>query len=445
MWFRYLLTGVASKDTNKTNQPHRGVYCGEVKLPLKLSVKSPAKLPANHRQSSRCSYMGRLLTLLLCLCSLTGIQARAQLPATVSATTQVSLVTVFPGDPVYTMFGHSAIRFVDPVSGLDASFNYGTFDFDRTFVFRFASGRLDYRLSVTPSEPAFRHYERENRTIVEQVLNLDSTEVQVLYELLLVNYRPENRYYRYDFFFDNCSTRIRDIIEVALADQIAATGNPGESYRDLLKPYIGRRPLLASLMNVGLGASADADASPRDYAFLPVELIGQFASTTLADGRPLVATTDTLHVADPAPPSRVTTAVVLTWLVVVLAILVSISRHRRGLPRRRWVDSVVFGLSGLAGMLLAYLWFGSEHAVARNNLNLMWAAPTHLVAAVAVLKRHLPAWLRVYLTVTGVAAVVFICGLSWWTQEIHPLVFPIVVLIAFRAGRCLTSAANRPA
>lgn len=371
--------------------------------------------------------------------------AHAQLPASVTPATRVSLVTVFPGDPVYTMFGHSAIRFVDPATGLDASFNYGTFDFDGTFVFRFASGRLDYRLSVTPSEPAFRHYERENRTIVEQVLDLDSTEAEALYQLLLVNYQPENRYYRYDFFFDNCSTRIRDIIEAALGEQIEATADAGTTYRDLLKPYIGRRPLLAALMNVGLGASADREASARDYAFLPVELVEQFASTTRDDGRALVSQTDTLHVAGAAPPSRVTAAAILTWVAVLLAMFVSVLRHRRGLPRRRWVDAVVFGASGLAGLLLAYLWFGSEHVVTRANLNLLWATPTHLAAAVGVLKRHLPAWVRVYLTIAGLAAGILVCGLSWWTQEIHPLVVPIVVLIAFRAGRCLTSAANRPA
>ena len=160
------------------------------------------------------------------LCVGTASPANAQLPNRVSDSTAVSIVTVMPGNPVYTMFGHTAIRFRDPESGLDASFNYGTFDFDNTFPIRFASGKLDYRLDVTPSEPAFRHYRGEGRTIVEQQLTLTAQHAQRLYELLLVNYRPENRYYRYDFFFDNCSTRIRDILEEAAACLLYTSPSP---------------------------------------------------------------------------------------------------------------------------------------------------------------------------------------------------------------------------
>ena len=106
-----------------------------------------------------------LLSVLLLFCA----RASAQLPPNVSTDTGVTLLTVLPGDPAYTMFGHTALRFVDPATGLDASFNYGTFDFDKTFVFRFASGKLDYRLDVVPTEPSFRHYRSENRTIIEPV------------------------------------------------------------------------------------------------------------------------------------------------------------------------------------------------------------------------------------------------------------------------------------
>ncbi len=379
------------------------------------------------------------LTLLLCIGFVSP--ASAQLPSRISDSTAVSIITVMPGNPVYTMFGHSAIRFANPESGLDASFNYGTFDFDNTFPFRFASGKLDYRLDVTPTEPAFRHYRGEGRTIVEQHLTITPQQATRLYELLLVNYRPENRYYRYDFFFDNCSTRIRDILEEATSVTIGDQGRVSEeTLRDLLTPYIHDRPALAALMNSGLGVGADQLATVRDRAFLPVELMHQLEASGL------VATVDTLYAAGPRPGNRVPGAALGLWAVALLLGVVTILRARKRQARLRWIDVVLFGVVGLAGAVLTYLWFGSEHVVARKNLNLIWALPTHALIVFAVAKRHLPTWTRIYFAITLLLAFVLFCGLSWWTQGIHALALPIATMIAFRAGRCLLSATtNRPA
>jgi hypothetical protein len=363
------------------------------------------------------------------------------------------MVTVLPGDPVYTMFGHSALRFVDPQSGFDASFNYGTFDFDRSFPLRFASGRLDYRLSVEPTQPSFRQYQLEGRTILEQHLALDPAAVGRLYALLLENYRPENRYYRYDFFFDNCSTRIRDMIEAATGGFVGASpgdtvrSQPGGrlSLRDLLEPYTERRPVLGALMHTALGVGADRPATEREKAFLPIELLKQIDRSHIP-GSTMVVSIDTLYDAGPLPESRVLMATWAVWLVVLAVMAASVVRFWKGRPRIRSVDVSIFAAAGVAGLLLVYLWFGSEHVVASKNLNILWAWPTHVLAAACLTKRHLPAWMRGYLAIFAASAVLFLCGLLWWTQEVPALMLPIVLLLAFRAGRCLLPAStNRPA
>ncbi|MBT8399344.1 MAG: DUF4105 domain-containing protein, partial [Rhodothermia bacterium] len=129
-----------------------------------------------------------------------------------SESSRISLVTVMPGDAVHSLFGHSAIRVSDPDRGLDLSYSYGTFNFDDDFfVAKFALGRMDYYLSVAYWRNALKLYrDIEERPAVEQVLDLTHEERERLFDFLQTNAREENRYYRYDFLFDNCSTRIRD-------------------------------------------------------------------------------------------------------------------------------------------------------------------------------------------------------------------------------------------
>ena len=389
---------------------------------------------------------------ILATCALLAVATPtfAQLPGRLSDEARITLITVFPGDPVYTMFGHSAIRVVDPATGFDASFNYGTFDFDRSFPLRFASGRLDYRLDVNSTSAALRQYEIENRTVVEQRLDLEPDVIDMVYRFLVENYRPENRYYRYDFLRDNCSTRVRDVLEIAVGRFLgqpsasrSAVIPPGaqaatrgyETYRDLLERYTNARPLLGAFIHTALGPEADQIVLDRERAFLPVELMFQTEATTV-DGRPLVTATDTLYYANGLPRSRHGIAVFLAWLVVSGCAGVSVYRWKRMRPRSRVVDPVLFGAVGIAGLLITYLWFGSEHEVASPNTNLIWAWPTHLLAAAFMTKKHLPTWMLRYLALSAAGVVVLLGGLFWWSQEIPTLVVPIAVLLAFRAGRC---------
>lgn len=369
----------------------------------------------------------------------------------------VSVLTVLPGDRLYNLFGHTVIRVRDSASGLDAGFNFGTFDFPGTlwggvgFVARFAYGELDYKLSAA-GDPLYGvewYWSNEGRPTIEQTLDLTGPQAAALFALLAENARPENATYRYDFFFDNCSTRPRDALETVLGDDMqVAVEDPGKSFRQLLDPYLVANPGVDLAMDIGLGAPADREATAREALFLPVELMRWLDASTVGGSgnpRPLVSRTDTLtwgpgaaHKDRALPwPS------IFAWAIAAGLLIVTRVDRRSGRGSRRWLDGVLFGLVGLAGLVLAFLVFVSLHTVTDRNLNLMWALPTHLAAGAVLLAGRQPNWLTPYMMATVALAVLFLVGLPFWTQEIPPAVIPLVLAIGARAAHFVVPSVSR--
>ncbi|MBL7807773.1 MAG: DUF4105 domain-containing protein, partial [Saprospiraceae bacterium] len=175
--------------------------------------------------------MKRLLLFLLLL-------PFAGIAQTLSDSAQISLMTVAPGEFVYSTFGHSAIRVKDPGTRFDRCYNYGTFDFEQpNFLLKFCQGKLLYNLDIE----SYRSFEygnlQDRRTMQEQVLNINQEQKQRLFDLLQENYKEENRYYKYDFFYDNCATRIRDIVQETFFHQLQLDSSslpPKATMRQLL-------------------------------------------------------------------------------------------------------------------------------------------------------------------------------------------------------------------
>ena len=188
-------------------------------------------------------------------------------------TTTISLITGSPGADLYNTFGHSAIRIKDPVRGIDFVYNYGTFDFSApNFYLNFTRGKLDYMLSTEPTENLRYGFLSENRSMAEQVLNLSEEQKRLLIGRLQDNYKPESRYYKYDFFFDNCATRVRDIINIGLDSTIVFNYSSVDStlrFRDLIHPYIVNLPWTHLGISIGLGSPTDRISTPYEQMFLP--------------------------------------------------------------------------------------------------------------------------------------------------------------------------------
>ena len=172
----------------------------------------------------------------------------------------ISILTCSPGNELYSLFGHTGIRVVDKANDMDIVFNYGTFDFaTQGFYFKFARGLLPYQLSCSEFRRFLSSYIHDERSVYSQTLNLDSIQKQYLMDLLVENYEPANREYLYNFLYDNCSTRVRDIIEKSTGNQITWIAQPStKSFWNLLDEYLGRSPWIQWGIHTILGSPATA-------------------------------------------------------------------------------------------------------------------------------------------------------------------------------------------
>ncbi len=383
-----------------------------------------------------------LLALALGLIQLAGTDLWAQ-SERLSESSRISLVTVMPGDAVHSLFGHSAIRVTDADRGLDLSYSYGTFNFDDDFfVAKFALGRMDYYLSVAYWRNALRLYrDIEERPAVEQVLDLTRDERDHLFNFLQANAREENRYYRYDFLFDNCSTRIRDALDEALGSSVDFRNGrrSNQTFRQLLRPYLADTPFLELGIDLLLGARVDRQASLSETAFLPDYLERTFDRAVLSDSlgreRPLVASKDSLITI--AEYSRqdggANWAALVLWIVCAFILLQTIS-DARGKKPAGMTDVILFGLVGLVGCFLLFMWFGTAHHVTAANWNLAWAWPTHLVYAAIVARREVTAATASYAGVVAMANVVLIAMWTFVPQDLNESFLAVCVMMAARGA-----------
>ena len=211
---------------------------------------------------------------ILCLLLVLSLSATAQ---QLSEKAFASLITCGPGSDFYTSFGHTALRICDSTQAVDLVFNYGTFDFSTPhFYAKFAKGILQYRLSVSDFASFMSEYAYEGRAVYEQKLLLSREELEKLLAALQLNYLPENRYYAYDFFLDNCATRVRDQIENALMNRAFYPQNTemeNISYRQLLHPAMDEELEWWKLgIDLVLGARCDRKVPTMQYMFLPFHL-----------------------------------------------------------------------------------------------------------------------------------------------------------------------------
>lgn len=374
------------------------------------------------------SRLALLFLSFLWLAPVTGAGAQ-----TLSARAEVSLLTFSPGLELYATFGHTAFRVSDPAQNLDLVFNYGTFDFNTPdFYLNFIRGKLDYQLTVATYADYERYEVETGRQIREEVLALTSGEKQALSDALFLNARPENRAYRYDFLFDNCATRPRDLLEKALGSRVPWVANTpvtSQTFRDRLDPYLGRMPWTHWGINLLVGVPADRKTTLRESFFLPDALAAGLAGT------PLVKT-DRIVANPPAPEAPVDwiPGPVPTLSVLALAGLgLGVWEYRRK-KRTRLFDTLVFGGAGIVGLIVLFLWLFSDHSSVRPNLNLVWAFPLGLV--LASFWKTPPRWFRwgwVVVAGQAVVALVLLALGPWSPQRLDPTAVPLLVLMAGRA------------
>jgi hypothetical protein len=352
---------------------------------------------------------------------------------TLSPSVKISLVTCSPGDELYAAFGHSAIRILDPELGFDRLYNFGTFDMTvGNFYLRFARGDLLYQLSVDQGAADIAEHGALGQGVTEVQLNLTPEQRQNLFVALETNLAPENRFYRYDFLLDNCSTRVRDAFERIIATPVADNSVKGVTFRQMLDPYLERIPWIRFGIYLVLGAGADRLVQPREACFLPSNLESAVQQATVNDdafGRKPAR----LYPVLPLPRiPKVLDPEVSFWIMLIGWIGLWALRGRRS---SRTISALVYMVFGFTGLFLVVLAANTLHWEAYQNWNVAWLVPTDLVAGIGLifLSANKVFMLRLYLFLAMVEALVFIFASPWLPQRFHPAIYPLVVLLVWRS------------
>ena len=326
--------------------------------------------------------------------------ATAQTPAAEPGSElTISLVTMGPGKYVWERFGHNAIRVTDARTGADTTYNYGMFDFGHENFFRnFASGRMDYWMEGHDANREIRSYMRANRSVWVQVLNLTPAQKVQLRDFLLWNARPENRFYRYHYYYDNCSTRVRDALDGVLGGVIErATDHApsGTTFRSHSRRLTENNPFIYTGIHIGLSRPTDREITQWEETFLPLALRERVRELTVADEngaqQPLVLSEETLFLSTDDPPPDAPPRWWPRYLTLGLALgaILALSGRRRDTRRGARALFAVVGtlwslVAGIAGVALAYLWFFTDHVTSYANENLLQFFPLSLALVVLI-------------------------------------------------------------
>lgn len=381
--------------------------------------------------------MKRILLLLVFITATTSMVAQR----TLSPSAQVTLLTYDPIDDLYTAFGHSAIRVFDPMQGIDKLYNYGTFDFDApNFIGKFITGYLNYKLSTNTFDNFQRANEYYERTVHQQVLNLSLDQKQRLYQYLEDNHKPENRYYQYDFFFDNCATRIRDAFEETLGESLQFHYDFLEeenlTFRQSLDLFIENRPWTDLGIDLILGVGTDKQISPRERMYLPAQMMNIFQHATISRNGmqdSLVLRKNIVYQGRSrnVKPNWFIAPITVFSIIFLLVAFLTYRDYKKAI-KYRW-DGILFILMGIAGCLLLFMWFGTEHVVTKNNFNVLWAFPLHLFTGIMLLKSSWrKSWLKPYFLVSGIVCLVLVLLFPVFPQQFHVAIIPILLLLALR-------------
>jgi hypothetical protein len=357
-----------------------------------------------------------------------------------SDSAKISLLTVAPGKELYSTFGHSGIRIQDSDNNIDIVFNYGTFDFNQpNFYINFVKGRLLYMLEVSSFQNFLEMYEYEERSVFESVLLLEKKEKQNILDFLLHNARPENKNYRYEFFFDNCATRIRDVFEKELGNKLqynSAKLDTTKTLRKMLDIYVEHKPWIKLGFYLILGLPSDVRATPRMQAFLPdyLKKLIETASVTRGDTlAPLVIKKQALLKYESHPDTNDFFTPKITLLFFLIFILI-VSLVEPAIKRRFvLLDFLLFFSAGLLGWFLIGMWVFTEHYAVPKNLNVLWANPFFLPLSFLLFFKKLDAFHVKWLHVSWIWLLVLLPIHQLLPQSFHPSVSIIMIILGFRA------------
>lgn len=284
---------------------------------------------------------------------------------------KVSILTSEPGSELYTLFGHTAIRITDEKLNIDRVYNFGTFDFNSSFFyFKFLIGNLDYSLSINDYDDFLHNSKSGQRNVYEQLLKLNLIERSKLFNSLERQYNSDDRYYKYDFFYDNCATRVRDAILNAKSEPIEYDTNSYccQSFRQLLKPYVSKNYWVDFGINISLGKEADKIVRPNDFMFLPDYIKNILQDAHIIDKEKLV-------IDEPdSDKTKFNFSYLSPWIIAILLVVLSFIDKFRKI-----IFYAFMSLVTLIGLILLTVSLVSDNPAFSSNFNIIWTIPSLIV------------------------------------------------------------------
>lgn len=353
----------------------------------------------------------------------------------------ISILTYSRTNEVHAMYGHTAMRVCDATNGFDMIFNYGMFDFRSDyFVYRFARGYTDYILGISNFQNLTIECYIRNMSVSEQVLNLTSLEKQKVFDYLMNNAEPQNRTYRYNFLFDNCATRPRQVIENCVSGKVVYKDTIAtKTFRTLIHDCIGPNKWLTFGIDLVLGSPLDSKATYREQMFLPAYFADAYSRTVIVDSlgkeRKLVLSSSEIIPANPLVEevtpfwySPNTIAAVLFILIFTVSFI--------GLKKQKfytWIDVTLFAIYGLTGCIIFFMTFFSTHPATTPNYNLIVLHPLHLIFAICLLIPALKNKLSKYYIINAAILAVFLLLARFLMQQFSVAFVLLTLTLFFRS------------
>lgn len=391
------------------------------------------------------------LLIYLYICILSSLGATQ-----LSNTSYFSILTCAPGTEIHAHFGHTAIRLCDSASGIDVVFNYGIFRYTDDFAYNFVKGETYYQLGVQKFSSFVSEYYMDNRGVIEQKLRLTQNQKQTLFNLLQTNYLPENRKYLYNFFYDNCSSRPRDLLIQVLGDTLK-WNKPTQvisdtlwmhttqqhlinkeipSWRTFIHTYVGNDSWLRFGISLALGIPTDKQPSLIETMFLPDCLFLLLESATIHQNNSQMPIVETTQVLVPHTPiinssSLLFYPATIMWIACLFFLIIAFIEYR---IRRHFygIDSFVYFVFGCIGILVWYVSFISIHPAVFPNINALWALPIHILFSILVLIPRARIFSHYYIHITtGLLAIYTLLALIS-LQYIHLGQIALVIILLSR-------------
>ena len=309
---------------------------------------------------------------------------------------EFSIITIGPyEDELYSAFGHSGIRYRDKLNNIDLFYNYGIFDFDQpNFYLNFLNGRLLYMVGKYNYQTVENFYINQKRYVKEQVLNLNNSEKIILFNYLEQNIRPENRTYLYNYVYNNCATKIRDILITVYGERITfKKKSDNKTIRALMDKYLKNNKWGDLGIDICLGLEIDKKASYSEEMFLPEYLFNNLEDSFLDDNVNLISKTNIINSNSPVINKNIFQPKYIFLLFLIICVFLSFRQIKYSLLYI-YFDFTVFFISGVIGSLLIYLWFFTDH-LSSFNYNLIWAFPFNLIFSFLLIfnfKSNLTRW-----------------------------------------------------